>query len=394
MSRFIINSIPFETRLSHDAKQILARDQGRAKRFLAGLHPHGPAAFQAKNSNKRNSSPSSTQDSVDVTESGVVYSVPVAVGQPSTMYSLLLDTSSSNTWVGADKEYSPTSTSIDNNKMFEIVYGSGAVTGAEYQDQITLGGNLVAKNHVIGVASSARGFSGVDGILGIGPVDLSSLGPDAVRPVTENLFNSGVIPAISIGMSYIPGGDNVANGEITFGATDTAKFTGSINYVPITTIEPSDKYWGIDADLVYSENMPLLRLSAGIVDIGTTLLLLASDAFKFYRRAAGAEEDPTTGLLTVTEAQFAEMESLFFTIGSETYELTPNAQIWPRRLNDVIGGGKDKIYLIVADMGTSSGNGLDFIIGFSFLQRFYSVFDTTNRRFGLARTKHTAAEIN
>ena len=43
-------------------------------------------------------------------------------------------------------------------------------------------------------------------------------------PVTENLFNSGVIPTISMGVSYIPDGDNVANGEITFGATDTAKY--------------------------------------------------------------------------------------------------------------------------------------------------------------------------
>ena len=69
------------------------------------------------------------------------------------------------------------------------------------------------------------------------------------------------------------------------------RFTGSVNYVPITTAKPSDKYWGINADIVYGD-MPLLKLSAGIVDIRTTLLLLASDAFNDYRRAAGAEEDP------------------------------------------------------------------------------------------------------
>ncbi|KAG6865125.1 hypothetical protein C0991_004966 [Blastosporella zonata] len=375
MSRFIINSVPFETRLCHDAKQILARDQARAKKFLAGLQPHGPAAFLNKKTRKGGNTADGIRESIDVTDTGVAYTIPVS----------------------------------------DIYYGSGTFTGTEYIDQVTLGGNLIAKEQSIGVASSVRGFNLLNTFCGsIGPVNLST-GTDVASPVTENLFNSGIIPSISIGMSYFPNAADIANGEITFGATDTAKytplracaypnltsscypyvrFTGSVNYVPMTTIEPADKYWGIDEDLTYGEDIELLRSSAGIVDIGTTFLLIASDAFKVYRRATGAEEDPATGLLTVTEDQFKSMESLFFTIGTETYDLIPNAQIWPRELNETIGGEKGKIYLIVADMGSSSGAGLDFINGFAFLQRFYSVFDTTNRRFGLARTKFTTKEIN
>ncbi|KAG6826334.1 hypothetical protein H0H92_000281 [Tricholoma furcatifolium] len=172
------------------------------------------------------------------------------------------------------------------------------------------------------------------------------------------------------------------------------RFIGSINYVPITTTAPSNRYWGIDSEFNYGEDIPLLGSTSGIIDIGTTFLLLASDAFMAYRCATGAVEDGDTGLLTVTEEKFMDMESIFITIDSETYELTPNAQIWPRALNDLIGGQQDKIYLIVADMDSQSGSGLDFIGGFTFLQRFYSVFDTTNCRFGLARTVHTTAEIN
>ncbi|KAG6831736.1 hypothetical protein H0H87_004005 [Tephrocybe sp. NHM501043] len=392
MSRFIINSVPFETRLCHDAKQILARDQARAKKLLAGLQPHGPALFtlNKKKGAKRDSVAGRTRGLIDVTDTGVAYTVPVNVGQPPTTFTLFLDMGTSNTWVGADKDYEPTSTSIDNHKAIEISYSSGSFVGGEYIDQVTLGGNLVAKEQRIGVASSARGFSGVDGILGR---DLSfSCRPyteEVASPLTENLYNSGVIPTISVGISYLHRAHDIANGEITFGATDTAKFTGSINYVPITTIEPAGNYWGIDGDISYGEDVELLRSSAGIVDIGTTFLLLASDAFRVYQRAIGAEEDSATGLLTVTEEQFAKMESLFFVIGSEMYDFTPNAQIWPRELNETIGGKSGKIYLIVADMGSPSGSGLDFINGFAFLQRFYSVFDTTNRRFGLARTKFT-----
>jgi hypothetical protein len=106
-------------------------------------------------------------------------------------------------------------------------------------------------------------------------------------------------------------------------------------------------------------------------------------------------------------------DSVFF-FPQQTYELTPNAQIWPRALNSMLGGTAGKIYLVVADMGSPSGSGLDFIglyfffprflisgihlgiilDGFVFLQRFYSVYDTTNSQVGLATTQFTQATTN
>lgn len=51
-------------------------------------------------------------------------------------------------------------------------------------------------------------------------------------------------------------------------------------------------------------------------------------------------------------------------IGGTTFELTANAQIWPRSQNSELGGDADSIYLVVADMGSQSGSGLDFISAF------------------------------
>jgi cathepsin E len=48
----------------------------------------------------------------------------------------------------------------------------------------------------------------------------------------------------------------------------------------------------------------------------------------------------------------------------------------------------------VADLGSPSGEGLDFINGQTFLERFYSVFDTTNKRVGFATTPFTTATTN
>lgn len=53
------------------------------------------------------------------------------------------------------------------------------------------------------------------------------------------------------------------------------------------------------------------------------------------------------------------------------FEFTANAQAWPRSLNSAIGGVSGSVYLIVNDIGTPSGSGLDFINGLVWMERYY-----------------------
>jgi len=70
-----------------------------------------------------------------------------------------------------------------------------------------------------------------------------------------------------------------------------SSFTGDIHYVPITKTSPANKYWGIDQVLTYGKTTTILKGNAGIMDTGTTLLLIATDAFHAYQKATGATED-------------------------------------------------------------------------------------------------------
>jgi hypothetical protein len=99
---------------------------------------------------------------------------------------LLIDTGSSNTWLGASQAYSKTSTSKSTGKNVSATYGSGSFNGTECEqisilnyfqlhqfaprdpdiDTVTLSPGLVITSQSIGVASSSRGFQDVDGILG------------------------------------------------------------------------------------------------------------------------------------------------------------------------------------------------------------------------------------
>jgi len=431
MSHVVVRSVPFSTRLSvGSAKELVARDKTRAQKILAGVRPHGPLAYREEREKRSaahhhhhhgggstgtgtgstgagtgtgtsGTTPSSGGVGVDVTDAGVTYTASVGIGSPATNYTLLIDTGSSNTWTGASAQYKQTTTSKSTGNTVKVSYGSGSFSGTEYTDTVTLGTGLTIQNQSIGVASTAQGFQDVDGILGIGPVDLTSStvsNTNTVPTVTDNLYAQGTITTESIGISYVPttsANSGTANGELTFGGVDSTKYTGDITYTPITTTSPASNYWGINQDVTYGQNgTNLLSGNAGIVDTGTTLLMIATDAFQKYQKATGATMDSTTGLLSITEDQYNKLQSLFFTIGSTTFEFTANAQIWPRSLNSTLGGEAGKIYLVTSDLGSNSGQGLDFINGFAWLQRFYSVFDTTNKHVGIATTQYTDATTN
>ncbi|KIM81488.1 hypothetical protein PILCRDRAFT_71813, partial [Piloderma croceum F 1598] len=328
----------------------------------------------------------------------VTYTANVGVGSPPTSYTLLIDTGSSNTWLGASKAYVKTGTSKSTGQSVSVTYGSGSFSGTEYLDTVTLSSALVITSQSIGVASTSKGFQGVDGILGIGPVDLTQdtlSGSSAEIPtVTDNLYKQGTISTEVIGVYYAPTTTaSNTNGELTFGGTDSSKFTGSIAYVPLTTTSPASHFWGIDQSVSYGTTS-ILSSTAGIVDTGTTLILLATNAYNAYATATGGTVDSTTGLLKISAAQYSALQPLNFNIGANTYALTANGQIWPRSLNSVLGGTSGSIYLIVGDIGTNSGAGLDFINGYAFLERFYSVFDTSNSRVGFATTAQTTATSN
>lgn len=337
--------------------------------------------------------------SIAVTNDAVSYIAAVGVGSPATTYNLIVDTGSSNTWVGASTPYVKTSTSVNTGQPVAVSYGSGSFSGTEYTDTVTLGSGLTITQQSIGVASTSTGFTGVDGIIGIGPLDLTegtlTNEPTTTIPtVTDNLYSEGIISEIVIGISFEPTTSQTnTNGELTFGGTDATKYTGAITYTPLTTTYPASYYWGINESITYGSTT-ILAETAGIVDTGTTLILLASNAYANYQSATGATLDRTTGLLRITSTQYSALQNLNFNVGSTTYALTPNGQIWPRSLNTYIGGSTSYIYLVVNNLGSPSGQGLDFINGYTFLERFYSVFDTTNSRVGFATTAYTTATTN
>ena len=158
-------------------------------------------------------------------------------------------------------------------------YGTGSWSGEEWLDTVTVAPGLVIKKQSIGVANSSTGFSeGIDGILGVGPVDLTNgtvSDMKTIPTVSDNLFKQRKISEEVLGVYFVPSSENSTTGKLTFGGYDDSVITSPVNYVPLTKTSPASEYWGINGSVSYDGNT-ILSLTAGIVDTGTTLVLLAT----------------------------------------------------------------------------------------------------------------------
>lgn len=135
----------------------------------------------------------------------VTYTIEVLIGNQT--FNLIVDTGSSNTWIGAGKSYNPGPTSIKDGRLVSVSYGSGSFSGEQYRDTLTFG-NISARSQLISVANYTEGFEGYDGILGLGPEALTAgaiVGSHTLIPtVMQTLDSQGAIEQNVVGVYFQP----------------------------------------------------------------------------------------------------------------------------------------------------------------------------------------------
>jgi len=169
-------------------------------------------------------------------------------------------------------------------------------------------------------------------------------------------------------------------------------YLGDITYTPVTTTYPSNYYWGVNVTgATYGATTVIPGSYAGIVDTGTTLIYIADDWYTTYQNSIpGAYYDEEyTGLIVIPDSSIPLLQPFDFYIGGTTFTLDPIAQLLPQDQNVAWGGEPGLQYGYIGPLGSPSGEGLDFIIGQKFMERYYAVFDTANDRVGFAYTDHT-----
>ncbi|XP_030321326.1 cathepsin E isoform X2 [Calypte anna] len=217
---------------------------------------------------------------------------------------------------------------------------------------------------------------GFDGVLGLAYPSLSVGG---ITPVFDNMIAQNLVelPMFSVYMSR--NSESSLGGEVLFGGFDPSRFTGTLNWVPVT----KRGYWQIQLDNIQLDGTVAFCATGcqAIVDTGTSLITGPSKEVKKLQNYIGAT--PVDGECTVDCNNLSEMPDITFTIQGLPYTLS----------------AQDYTLMEYSDGMTfcSSGfQGMDippptgplWILGDVFIRQFYSVFDRGNNRVGLAPAAH------
>uniref|UniRef100_A0A8C5TKP7 Renin n=1 Tax=Malurus cyaneus samueli TaxID=2593467 RepID=A0A8C5TKP7_9PASS len=309
----------------------------------------------------------------------------ISIGTPPQNFTVVFDTGSSN--LGAfsllrqqtdHSKFQPTQSSTYQviGTPFSIQYGTGSLTGIIGSDRVAVSGLAVSNQQFAeSISEPGKAFldAEFDGILGLA---YPSLAVDGVTPVFDNMMAQNLVelPIFSVYMSSNP--ESPQGGELLFGGFDTSRFTGPLNWVPVT----QQGYWQIQTKPCCSSSPSSSIQLAGtvifcadgcqaIVDTGTSLITGPTKDIKLLQnpRAPGLLQ------FAVECSNLDAMPELTFTINGLPYTLSAQA------------------YTLTA-FCTSGFQGSDippptgplWILGDVFIRQFYTVFDRGNNVVGLA----------
>jgi len=310
------------------------------------------------------------------------YYGPISVGSPAQNFNVIFDTGSSNLWVpsstctncGSHPLYdsSKSSTYNKNGSTFAIMYGSGPVSGFVSQDATTVG-DITVKYQTFAEINNTKGLGlayklgKFDGILGLA---FPSISVNHIPTVFENMVNQKLVdqPVIGFYLTSSSGED----GEMVFGGIDKTKFTGELQYAPLT----SETYWETKLDSFTINGQSVSTTTKAILDTGTSLLAGPSADVKKIASSVGAKPfflNPKE--YTIDCSKIDTLPDIVVTLGGHKFTLTGK--------DYVINAGTTCLFAMTG-IDVPAPNGPLWILGDIFLRKYYTVFDWGNKQLGFA----------
>ncbi|KAK2626212.1 hypothetical protein QTJ16_004474 [Diplocarpon rosae] len=343
-----------------------------------------------KNVNKRQS-----MNPIENVQTGTRYMVDFAIGTPPQLIALSLDTGSSETWVNPNcatalgqanielcnsfPRYTAnaSSTAVDLHATKDLTYGKGSSRISYYADNFDLGGAVVTGQQFgVSTISSAMPV----GFMGVGPgIELTGYPTVIDSLVTQGFTNSR---AFSLDLRSFESPD----GAIIFGGIDTAKYTGSLEKLPIIPVSESPdkypRYWvymnslGItkpgEAKKLYSLPSTNPKGLAVFLDSGGTLTRLPSAIVTaILADFPSAVEDGNSGVYQVDCAVADIHGTVDFGFGNTVINVPFQEFMWHI---------SDFCYL-----GLAADDSLP-VLGASFLRAAFVVYDQDNQNLHVANS--------
>ncbi|KAF7730837.1 Type I transmembrane sorting receptor [Apophysomyces ossiformis] len=299
-------------------------------------------------------------------QNDVEYYGTVKVGTPPVSLKLDFDTGSSDLWFAStlcsdcsgQTLFNPdkSSTYQKDGTPWQIGYGDGSsASGIVGYDTVNLGG-LDIKHQAIELAKEESSqFQGgpIDGLLGLAFDTLTSVA--GIKTPVDNLISQGLISKPIFGV-FLGKESTGGGGEYVFGGYDESHIGGPLTTVPI---DNSDGFWGITIDSTTVGGKRISGSFSGILDTGTTLLILPTDVLHEVAAAYNAK-DVGQGTYTIS-CDVSKLEPLKFSLAGTEFEVPSESLIFEKQGNTC--------YASFSDGGDSA------IFGDVFIKNNYVIFN-------------------
>lgn len=334
--------------------------------------------------------------SSDVARSSVIHKTAyfgtLNIGEPGQSFSVVFDTGSGNLMVPAydckseacsvhdrfNEQHSSSvrgvscdgTAPVDGQDPPEdevtITFGTGEIWGRCLQDQICIGSVCNRGSFIAATYESRSPFKtfAFDGVLGLALPTMSQ-GPDF--NFMSTLQDQG---ALRQGIFSVFLSDSTAeNSEVTFGEVKADHLDTNLFWVPVAR---DSGYWEVQiADITLNNKQQDLCAQCYVaVDTGTSELAGPSDVIGRLSELLNVREDCSN---------YKTLPKLGFVIGGHIMNLEPR---------DYIDSYSSRCEVSLMPLDVPPPKGPLFVFGIPFLQKFYSVYDGTNRRVGFGVAKH------
>jgi hypothetical protein len=342
----------------------------------------------------------------------VQYFINVTIGTPPQIFSLTLDTGSSDTWVpsadswgceddgcidyGAyNKNVSSTYSLVQEGTFFISYADASYALGDYFTDVLSFSDDVSITNTTM---ANANDTDMVQGLMGVGfRANLASLQneePFDFPTVPEQLKAQGHIDRVAYSLYLDSYDDN--SGSILFGGIDPSRYTGELLALPLST-DPNGDYTEFRVALTQlsirdgksTRALTLPSFSApALLDSGTSLSYLPQDVSDAILEGLGATLDEDSGWSYVPCAYRKSNVSLIYTFGGPdgVNVSVPLSELIGEQLGDE-SAYRDGTPACSLNIDHTTDDTTGIILGDSFLRSAYVVYDLENLVVALAQAK-------
>ncbi|KAJ7204140.1 aspartyl protease [Mycena pura] len=342
-----------------------------------------------------------TSQGFQLTDEGqdLSYFTTVSIGTPPQPLNIDLDTGSAdlfvidNACIGCsdgklfDRSRSSTFSQQADAQTLELDFGSGSVFGVAASDTVSMQSFTVSKQIFVTADDATTGFiqGTASGILGLA---FQSIAETRAVPFWQALINDNQLsaPEMSFHLARAPSLADAPGGTFTLGGTDTAAFTGSIEFHDLAEVEGGPMFWmlRVSGATVQGKSVSISTGNAALaaIDTGTTGIGgPTADVARIWNAVPGASPFRGDGLPPgFFQFPCSTQVSVTLSFGGQAWAINPDDMN-----RGQIEEGSSLCIGALFDLTLTGSGEPSWVIGDAFLKNVYSVFRQNPLSVGFAQ---------